>query len=284
MRWLLALGLMWASPVWAATVASWSFDADGHAAGEVADTLVDGVGVATGTVVTGGPIYSADVPEFATGLSLAFGGSDAINFADEPTFDLGLADTFTLELFIKTSASAGHHNLLVKLLPAAPFTGLQWILDAGTGQLQIAMQNNNAPHLSISVRSTTPINDGAWHHVAVTYDGSGTAAGFGFFIDYVADATTPVVDTVAGNSVLNDQPLRMGRDPRDINGLVGLLDEVRVHDTVLTPPQFVSFSPPPTGVPVPALPTWWVALLAAMLGLLGWWHLDEPQPSRGSRP
>jgi hypothetical protein len=269
-------GLLWLS-VWglgsaaqAATVGYWTFSADGKSAGDVADVIVDQAGVVNGSVTTGGPVYSADMPPFASGTSLVFDGDDRIDLASEATFDFDANDPFTLEAWLKTSVTTGHLNLVVKLLPAEPFTGFQWIVDAaGGGALMVALQHDNSPLTSLLVGGTTAVNDGQWHHVAVTYDGSGTAAGLQLYVDHVADAVTVLSNNLGTSSTLNNQPLMIGRDPRNINGMVGSLAHVRVSDVVLSTSQMVSFAPPVFAEGVPTLPVWAALWMLGGLGAAG---------------
>lgn len=256
-----------ADPAWGATVARWTFDDDGHSAGDVITTVVDDQSAASGAIGTGGAVYSSDVPTDGTGLSLAFDGDDAIVFANESVFDRDWNQPFTAELYVKTSGTSGHANLLVKLLPAAPFRGFQWVIDYSTGFQQVAMQNNNSPHRSAGVLGSTPVNDGAWHHLAVVYDGSGTAAGFTLYVDQAAEATTTQADTLGGNTTLNDEVMRLGRDPRNINGFVGNIDQVRFSDAALTPAEFDVFTAPVATVPV--LPPVGLALLGGLFAAAG---------------
>ena len=58
-------------------------------------------------------------------------------------------------------------------------------------------------------------NDGAWHLVAATYDGSGSASGVKLYIDGLTAINAVVkVDSVASGSILNSAPLTIGASDR----------------------------------------------------------------------
>ena len=69
-----------------------------------------------------------------------------------------------------------------------------------------------APDDSIEVRSTTPVSPSAWHHLAMTYDGSSRAAGVRLFLDGQPLATRTVVDN------LHRSIITSGIDGRQMSG------------------------------------------------------------------
>lgn len=58
---------------------------------------------------------------------------------------------------------------------------------------------------SIFVKTTAHNFDGMWHHIVVTYDGSGLASGVTIYIDGVSVATTTLSDTLSSSSITNSQ-------------------------------------------------------------------------------
>ncbi|MBL8817413.1 MAG: DUF1553 domain-containing protein [Planctomyces sp.] len=83
--------------------------------------------------------------------------------------------------------------------------------------------------LTQSTRTAVPNSE--WHHVAITYDGSGKGDGLRIFVDGTAPETTSS-GTQIQNMIQTTAPLRIGRrEPGP--GNYGLLDEIRIFQRVL---------------------------------------------------
>ncbi|HUE74106.1 MAG TPA: DUF1553 domain-containing protein [Pirellulaceae bacterium] len=74
-----------------------------------------------------------------------------------------------------------------------------------------------------------------WRHVAVSYDGSGKAAGVGIFVDGQSQPLEVVHDTLWGH-IATDQPLRIGRGDSE-TFFRGMLDEVQLFSRALSPAE-----------------------------------------------
>ena len=96
------------------------------------------------------------------------------------------------------------------------------------------MSDTCPPDFNISVRGTAHINDGNFHHVAMTYDGSGSAAGVKLYVDGVEDTEVLQQDTLGANLITNSSPFTIGS--RDSGGVPfnGDIDELQVSDTPLS--------------------------------------------------
>ena len=104
-----------------------------------------------------------------------------------------------------------------------------------SGQLEFFVSNNGTDLLEL--RSTTTINDGTWHHVAVTVNSSGNAlyidgALASVTYDTGNSSTTSFFDDISGLDSLN-----IGRTENSGGGLLhfsGLLDDTRVYNQALS--------------------------------------------------
>lgn len=127
-------------------------------------------------------------------------------------------------------------------------TGDRTIFDIGDGATQqnfVSFYLNNG-QLSFSVvdgnvsvletHSTALVNDGNWHHVAVTVSSSGNQ----LYIDGVAAARTFVVGSASTNKFITDLNSKTAThigayDNGDINGeFLGLMDDFRIYNRVIT--------------------------------------------------
>ena len=79
---------------------------------------------------------------------------------------------------------------------------------------------------ALEVLTTEPVKSRQWHHIVVTYDGSGVSSGLVVHIDGRRMPLDVHRDSLTG-SLVNDEVLRIGRRDSGL-GYYGLLDEVRI--------------------------------------------------------
>ena len=103
------------------------------------------------------------------------------------------------------------------------------------------------PGDAASVRTVEPVPTGRWTHVAVSSDGSGTAAGLALFVDgrpaateIVKDALTREITGGGGDHV------RIGERMRDMGFKGGLVDDFRVFERALAPLEIRELAEPGT--------------------------------------
>ena len=101
-----------------------------------------------------------------------------------------------------------------------------------SGPLLIAHLVHAWPDNAIKVRTHTPMPLNEWHHLALTYDGSGRASGVALYLDGKLQEVEVMHDSLTG-SIRIDRPLRLGR--RQVKGVFdGQMDEVRIYDRTLS--------------------------------------------------
>jgi hypothetical protein len=144
----------------------------------------------------------------ASGYALQFNGVDQYVEASVGTLPIGNA-VFTMELWMKSSSSA------TAML-------LNWGTSTGNQQTAMRLANGHLQFVGggVVVEGTASINDGNWHHVAMSYDGTDLR----LYVDGAADGNAAVTMNTAGTV------LRLGRE----NGasgagfFTGTIDEVRI--------------------------------------------------------
>lgn len=168
--------------------------------------------------------------------SISFDGvDDYIEISNESNFDFEYTDAFTLEAWVKTTSTVDYTKILSKMYNASPYTGYELNMLAD-GRLHVFMINSWTGNV-LEETSTNTINDGVWHHVAFTYDGSADAAGLKLFIDGAEESTTIVRNTLSG-SIQNNYSLNIGkRNGTNSYMFAGEIDEVRIWGTERTPTQ-----------------------------------------------
>lgn len=192
-------------------------------------------------------------PSWVTGkinYAVHFDGSDDYGrVANEHNFDFDYDDPISVEFWIynQQTDSGKSYDIISKWRNASPNDGWAIILSAfDAGELNVVFININDIGV-IGKRLRTHADDdfialaGEWHHVVVTYDGSGQDTGVKFYID--ASLRTRKSQTGFGSntySSLNDLKVIIGArrtGATDIGGLrwmYGNLDELRIYNKVLS--------------------------------------------------
>lgn len=170
---------------------------------------------------------------FALNIQLR-GQSNALNF--DGTDDFVLTSFFgpsgnqarTVEAWIRTNANSDPNNGgLQKVI-------VDWGSMATGARFTFNLLFSNAIRIEVQgsgLNSTTPLNDGFWHHVAAVYDPSLTTDRFKLYVDGVLD-TAGNLPTPVNTSINN--PLRIGRRLDGLNHFQGDIDEVRCWNIALS--------------------------------------------------
>ena len=154
----------------------------------------------------------------------------------------------TIEAFVCTTG--GVYNTfapIIGCLASAAWTGEKWAIYMENGGTLAVRFNGNVWYSGNSLQGTATINDGRWHHIALTWDGSTLKV----YVDYVLDkkpdksgreySKTGTID-YAGTATWMG-----GYGTYDANNggrkFPGLVDEVRISDVALTPGQFLRLVP-----------------------------------------
>jgi hypothetical protein len=172
------------------------------------------------------------------GRAVTFDGDTQVSFGNVGDFDRD--EPFTIAAWVR-----GFRNLpiavLQKLDPERR-RGYEWRLEDLTlsgiqrwsARLSVILAGD-VRSSAIHVRTRERLRMGEWHHVTMTYDGSGRAAGVALFRNGVRLATDVVRDTLAG-SIRVGAPLSVG-DKALGQPFRGQLDDLRLYTRVLTPDE-----------------------------------------------
>ncbi len=87
------------------------------------------------------------------------------------------------------------------------------------------------PSDAIEIQTQNRLDTGEWYHIALSYDGSGRAAGLHLFIGGKAADVVPLRDGLSG-SIATTAPLRLG-DPAITGAFKGGLDDLRFYNRAL---------------------------------------------------
>ncbi len=211
----------------------WTLDTDGTdssgnnyngnlALGAVINNYTGGSAIGSGSITLDGVDSSLDISAHASNFD---------NFSEG-----------TIAAWVRTSANPvidGGDQIIFSLADISSSNVNSWIA-LENGQLEWHVQNN-AIEL-IDIESTRFINDGNWHHVAVTVDSGGTS----LYVDGVEQTggdiayfTGSAASTTFFDDIANLDDMRIGINLRD-NGLTdwgafdGSIDDVRVYNRGLS--------------------------------------------------
>jgi len=227
----------------AATLGYWNFE-EGTVGGAatIAGSVLDSSANSNIGNPSGEPTYSADVasnPVPQTGqinsLSMSFDGVDDTVLI--PTSSaLNSSGAFTVEFwFNSTDTRSGQRLLVDKSHGFGDNTGWAFQTQSGTGIIDFALGTSGG---FLAVTTNADLFDGAWYHIAGTYDGN-TAE---LFVDGISQGTTTI-----GTFISNTRDIRIASARNNGRFYSGEIDEIRISDTVLTTDQFLNV-PEPSGV------------------------------------
>jgi len=122
--------------------------------------------------------------------------------------------------------------------------GQKWIF-------RVQTSNGNAGAIRVEVNggysvASTDVRDGQWHHVAAVLvdDGAPDANEIKFYLD----GSEEVISATDGEPIdtASTGVIRIGESPWHYRPFVGLIDDVRIYDRVLTQPELLALARPST--------------------------------------
>lgn len=142
----------------------------------------------------------------------------------------GGASSRTVEAWIRTSYSGATQGVLVDW-GSVSANGNRFTLNVQNGLLRVEIGGSG-------FSSTTNVADGAWHHVAVTYNNS-NASGLKakLYIDGALDASADFTVTI---NTLTTTGIRIGARVDGVSFFTGSIDEVRVWNIERTAAQILA--------------------------------------------
>jgi len=198
--------------------------------GDTLDTTFsgnNGTWQGTATYVTGATL-AGDVGQ----QGASFDGSRRVEIANESNFDYSFDSSFSMSAWVTNTGNNGGDFIMAKAQNSGDFKGYHMQINS-SGQLQMILQHTGGT--DITVRTNMSINDGQWHHVVATYNGSRTAAGITLYVDGVAVATTTDRDNINGtHTMLNDAPLIIGSRENGGAAFNGQIDEAAIWNSELS--------------------------------------------------
>lgn len=180
----------------------------------------------SGVTSSGNPISVSGVGE--VGSALSFNGvGDKVDIVNSSDFNWTAADAFSIEFWVKYSELSATTRVMVGRDAASPSTVHWWIGTTTAGKIMwyIRDSNNNA----FSLESPSALNNGEWHHVAATRNGSTLV----LYIDGIPVQTTA---SFTGSFNASNNAIEVGAFSDDGTTKFyyeGLIDELAIYSAAL---------------------------------------------------
>jgi hypothetical protein len=187
------------------------------------------------------------------GPQTAVGGSQTLTLssAASANFSFTTSSKFTAMAWVKTTGQAlGVMPIVAKADPATS-TGWGLLVDNGgnngiasgltQGSGRVAFGFFAQGNLALVIESVLIVNDGNWHLVAGSSDGTGLATGLHIYIDGVP-VTTSILGSTGTGTVTNTAAFSIGNFPDGSLPFEGNIAGVAVFNTTLTPAQLTQLS------------------------------------------
>jgi len=143
-------------------------------------------------------------------------------------------------------------------------TNQEYRVQIAGGTIRLDLRDNSAQATVSAYTGTLTALAGAWHHLAVTYDGRGGATAAGGIVFYVDGTAVPLTRVNSASYVAMENlnaALQVGRESQMWKQFNGGLDELRLWGVVRTAAQIQA-----------AIST---ELAGAESGLVGYWRFSE---------
>ncbi len=170
--------------------------------------------------LSGGVTYAAGKVGNAFSFNGAGNRTNYVNIADAPSLN---STTGTWDFWVKTTQSGNYVGFVGKADATTSLNGIIMQMDP-TGLPRLEIKNQTQTTLLLG---TTHLNDGQWHHFALTFQSGGPAI---MYVDGQQQATG-----TAPTFTFNPNPLRFGTQLDTFwTPYNGLLDEVQIFNRVLS--------------------------------------------------
>jgi hypothetical protein len=188
-----------------------------------------------GTTIKGDPTFE----EGPVGRAVTFDGDTEVSFGSVGTFDR--SEPFSLAVWLNGFGKQPM-AVLQKMEVGQPGPGYSVKFDdveligiqRWAAKLKVAL-SSDSPAGGLEIRSRERFRLGVWHHVTVTYDGSGKAGGLHLYINGLRADVDVVRDALTG-TVRTNAALRAGNPDKE-KAFNGQLDDLRLYSRALTPDQ-----------------------------------------------
>jgi len=159
------------------------------------------------------------------------GANEYINIGNVAELDFTKADEFSVSFWFNTTLSSAG-TIVGKYQNAA--TPLGWQVFVGASGNVFFIAGYNTGERMYVQTDLAGLNDGSWHHVVCTYDGSSDANNMNVVVDGVNQSLTVINNTMASNDFNNTHDATIGDESNNASPFDGYIDDVAVYNKELS--------------------------------------------------
>jgi len=158
--------------------------------------------------------------------ALNFDGTETVVVSDDDVFD---ANNISVAFWMKTSSSDEMEVVRKWESLSDQRSWAIWIDSSNKVRFRVSTDGDNN---AINAKSTTSINDNAWHHIVCTFDGSNVK----IYFDGVLEGT----DSISGDLFSSTSDIKFGDSFLVANNFTGDLDDVRIYSKGLSDDEILA--------------------------------------------
>lgn len=161
------------------------------------------------------------------GKSFFFDGADDyISTVYNSDFTFNVGQSTSLSVWINPTAT----GTIMSNLTTSPGAWVGFVVQISSVGVHMDIRNGVNNWFN---KDSTPIIDGDWHHVAVTYNGSSDNSGINIYIDGELSTTTSTSNDSL-TAYTNNNPINIGRNPGFTNYFDGDIGLFGIYNRVLS--------------------------------------------------
>ena len=159
-----------------------------------------------------------------------FNGADYLRLANPSQFSFDTNQPFSISAWVRTSDTT--HSMFIASNANGLGSGAGYIIWKYSGYPATLFRITDNQNNVFEIAGKTPINDGSWQHIVVTYDGRGNEQGMKIYINGTLDGSGTNIPIT--NSIASTNPLAIGAINWGGYTFNGDMDDVQVLSTQVT--------------------------------------------------
>jgi hypothetical protein len=169
------------------------------------------------------------------GRAIEFDGTQFVEAGETGRLESDQPCTLSAWIYLTSNEAS---TVLSKIDEGNAFRGYDLILEGGKVASHFV---HHWPDRAFKVITKQPMSLNAWHHVAVTYDGSRKASGMRIYLDGQPQEFDATTDNTLDGTLATDKPFHIGRRNSSAP-FHGRIDEVQLFSTVLSHEEAVTLA------------------------------------------
>jgi hypothetical protein len=190
-------------------------------------------GTWNGTATCSGTYYTS-LTNIAPYAGCFDGATDYVDLGATSQLNFSNTQAFSVAIWMRATTFGTEETLMANMVNAAPYQG--WSIDFGNGVNQgiLVYFINNITGNYISTFAPRTLDDGGWHLIVVTVDGSSKAAGVHTYIDGALQTSSVYKDALTATTANSGTHQTIGSRAAGGQPFTGSLNNAIVYNRALT--------------------------------------------------